>query len=70
MQEGLWSRRCNVQALVAPAIRAEVESRDLHEIEIGGPITERVRAAKGNHCKFTGMVDGHVASHACQESTV
>ena len=66
MQIGIGSSREDyVQALVAEALRADVGC-DKGKVEIGGPVAEGMRAAEGKDCKFEGMIDGYVASHACE----
>ena len=49
---------------MAEAFRANVGG-DLHKVEVGGPVANRVRAAEGDDDQGAGMVDGHVAGHAC-----
>ena len=60
-------RLVHVQALVAETMRADIGG-DLHKVEIGGPIAEGVGTAKGKDCEREGVVDGHVARHACEET--
>ena len=54
---------------MAEASRTDVR-RDLREVEIGRPVAERMRAAERNDRQGAGVVDGHVAGHACQDSTI
>lgn len=48
-------------------MRADIGG-DLHKVEIGGPVLEAVGTAEGKDCKRAGVVDGHVARHACEET--
>lgn len=43
--------------------------RDKRKVKISRPIAEGMRAAEGKYCKSTGVINGYVARHACQDST-
>ena len=61
-----WRSRY-VQPLVAETERTDIGGDD-RNVKIGGPVAEGVRAAECKYCESEGVVDGHVAGHACEES--